>query len=185
MKEREEAICEAAARMFIRYGVKRTGMNDIAREAGIARQTLYNLFPNKETVLSATIRLVLDRELRQAESELASCSDLRDQLGIVFDHLARRPYAMLHSTPNAADIVEGVSEESRKVIGEWRDNFRSVVERLLAPVNSNLILSGITPHQLADAVVNFASLSKYEARDHAHLDELLLSLTKMAVRCAT
>nr|WP_294812960.1 TetR/AcrR family transcriptional regulator [uncultured Sphingomonas sp.] len=185
MKEREEAICDAAARMFMRYGVKRTGMNDIAGEADISRQTLYNAFPNKDAVLVATVRLFMNRALRQAETELESCSDLRAQLDIVFEHLARRPYAMAHSTPNAEDVIEGVGTESRKAISEYRDGFRAVLEKLFAPAEEKVRAAGITIHQLADAVVNFATAAKHQARDQAHLDELLQSLTAMALRCAT
>jgi hypothetical protein len=133
-------------------------------------------------VLLATIRLFMDRVLRQAESELASCRDLRGQLGIVFE--ARRPYAMLHSTPNAEDIIEGVGTESRMAIAECRDGFRAVVEKLLTPAEDKIRASGMSLHQLANAILNFASAAKHEARDQAHLDELLLNLTTMALRCA-
>ncbi|WP_404405212.1 TetR/AcrR family transcriptional regulator [Pelagibacterium halotolerans] len=81
-------------------------MNDIALEAGIAWQTLYNTFPNKDAILVATIRFLMDRELRQTEAELAGCSDLGGQLDVVLEHLAR-PYAMLHATSNAEDIIGG------------------------------------------------------------------------------
>ena len=42
--------------MFSRYGVKRTSMVDLAQEAGVSRQTLYNVFRNKDDVLRALIR---------------------------------------------------------------------------------------------------------------------------------
>jgi AcrR family transcriptional regulator len=169
--------------MFMHYGVKRTGMNDIAREGGVARQTLYNIFPNKDAVLFATIRLFMDRALKETERELAGCSDLREQLGIVFEHVARRPYAMLHASPHTEDIIEGMSAESRKVIAESYEGFRAVVEKLLAPAKGKIRASGTTVHRLADAILNFAIAAKHEARDQAHLDELLHSLTTMALRC--
>ncbi|MEA1673252.1 helix-turn-helix domain-containing protein [Nitrospirillum sp. BR 11163] len=178
-------ICEAAARLFMHYGVKRTGMNDIAQEAGVARQTLYNIFPNKEAVLLATSRLFMDRALEEAERELLKGGDLGTQIDIVFEYLARRPYAMLHASPHTEDILEGVSAESRKVIAESHDKFRAVIERLLTPAEQKIHASGTTVPHLADAVRNFASAAKYEARDQAHLDELLKSLATMALRCAT
>ncbi|MBB4260538.1 MULTISPECIES: TetR/AcrR family transcriptional regulator [unclassified Bradyrhizobium] len=185
MNEREIAICEAAARMFTRYGVKRTGMNDIALEAGVARQTLYNIFPNKDAVLFATIRLFMHRALKETERELEGCNDLRKQLGVVFEHVARRPYTMLHASPHAAEIIDGMSAESRKVIAECYEEYRSIIEKLLAPTKGNIRASGMTVHQLTDAILNFAIAAKHEAHDQAHLDELLRSLTAMTLRCAT
>ena len=65
MDEREKPIVEAAIRVIMRYGVKRTTMNDIAGEAGIVRQTLYNVFQNKEDVLRATIRYVTETSINE------------------------------------------------------------------------------------------------------------------------
>ncbi|HEX6390106.1 MAG TPA: helix-turn-helix domain-containing protein [Solirubrobacteraceae bacterium] len=46
----------AALRCFRRLGVRRTTMVDIAREAGVTRQTLYNHFPGgKDTVVGELI----------------------------------------------------------------------------------------------------------------------------------
>jgi len=185
MNERERGICDAAARMFMRYGVKRTSMNDIAAEAGVARQTLYNAFSNKDAVLVATIRLFMDRALEETERGLEGGRDLRERLGIVFEQLARRPYAMLRAAPNTEDVIEGVGAESRNAITESYDSFRDIIEKLLAPSEDKIGASGLTVHQLADAIRRFASAAKREARDETHLDELLESLTIMALRCAT
>ena len=48
MNEREKKIIEAAVEVFHRYGVKRASMSDIADEAGVSRQTVYNAFSNKD-----------------------------------------------------------------------------------------------------------------------------------------
>ena len=49
--ERHDAIAEAASRCFARWGVGRTRMEDIAKEAGIARPALYRYYGSKEAVL--------------------------------------------------------------------------------------------------------------------------------------
>ena len=54
-KGRIEQIAAAALRLFARYGYKRTSMDDIAREAGIARATLYLHFKGKDDVFRAML----------------------------------------------------------------------------------------------------------------------------------
>ncbi|WID94727.1 helix-turn-helix domain-containing protein [Bosea vestrisii] len=54
-KGRIEQIAEAALRLFARYGYKRTSMDDIAREAGVARATLYLHFKGKDDVFRAML----------------------------------------------------------------------------------------------------------------------------------
>lgn len=46
-----ERILDAASECFSRYGFQKTSMEDIAREAGMSRRTLYRSFPDKVTLL--------------------------------------------------------------------------------------------------------------------------------------
>jgi AcrR family transcriptional regulator len=48
-------IAETAARLFAERGYERVAVSDVAREAEVAEQTVYNYFPTKD-------RLVTDRE---------------------------------------------------------------------------------------------------------------------------
>ncbi|MGH8990883.1 MAG: TetR/AcrR family transcriptional regulator [Acidimicrobiia bacterium] len=60
--ERRAVIAEAAARCFERWGVHRTRMEDIAREAGIARPALYRYYAGKEALLlEVVVRHITDR----------------------------------------------------------------------------------------------------------------------------
>lgn len=181
MMEREIEICDAAARMFIRYGVKRASMNDIASAAGVARQTLYNLFSNKDEVLVATIRLYMDRAIGETNEALRTVDDIGQSLEIVFEHLARRPYALLNSAPNYEDLIEGQGELSRRAVSDGYQRFAAILERLLAPAEARIRAAGSTVGGLADAILRFACAAKHEARDAAHLNALLATLKAMAL----
>jgi len=61
-----ERIVTAATTCFERWGVPRTRMEDIAREAGIARPTLYRYFASKEALQQA----VMVRHIRRRAGEL-------------------------------------------------------------------------------------------------------------------
>ena len=45
---RRAAILETAMRVFLRYGFKKTSMDDLARAAGLSRQGLYLHYRTKE-----------------------------------------------------------------------------------------------------------------------------------------
>lgn len=56
---RRASILDAAARVFLRYGLKKTSMDDLARAAGLSRQGLYLHFRTKEALFKeAVLRLV-------------------------------------------------------------------------------------------------------------------------------
>ncbi|MNY66858.1 hypothetical protein D3C86_2043500 [compost metagenome] len=90
---------------------------------------------------------------------------------------------MLHASPNTEDIIEGVSTESRRAISESNDLFREVIEKVLAPSEEKIRAAGMSAYQLADAIRHFATAAKQQARNQAHLEELLQSLSVMALSC--
>ena len=53
--EAKSRVCSAALACLKRQGIEKTTMSDIAKEAGIARPTLYKYFKNLEEVLSTAI----------------------------------------------------------------------------------------------------------------------------------
>ena len=53
---KREAILEAATRVFFESGYADASMDEIAREAGVSKQTVYSHFGAKEALFGAFIR---------------------------------------------------------------------------------------------------------------------------------
>lgn len=66
-KERRAAILDSAEESFTSHGFVETGMNDIARGAGLAVGTLYNYFPSKPEIVLALVRREFDQTVAAAE----------------------------------------------------------------------------------------------------------------------
>src|SRR5438067_8462798 len=54
-------IADAAARLFAERGYEQVAVTDVAREAEVAEQTVYNYFPTKEQLVLDRDQLVQDR----------------------------------------------------------------------------------------------------------------------------
>jgi AcrR family transcriptional regulator len=61
-----QRIVAAARACFARYGVRRTRMDDVAKEAGIVRQTVYTVISSREELIERAL--------------IAWCADLRDTM---------------------------------------------------------------------------------------------------------
>ncbi len=104
LRERKKArtrqvIADAAARLFAERGYERVAVSDVAREAEVSEQTVYNYFQTKE-------QLVIDRD-----------QQIQDELSRLIR--ARAP----GTTPAAAvrDFVLGTVEGIRRIpAGQWR-----------------------------------------------------------------
>lgn len=65
-----DVILDATDRLMARYGFRKTSIDDIAREAGISRRTVYVHFKNKEDVGLSSIGRVVENVHTELESIL-------------------------------------------------------------------------------------------------------------------
>lgn len=77
---RLEQVADAARRLFARYGYKRTSMDDIAREACVAKATLYLHFKGKDDVFRTMLRRTGDLVMERCDAALASGAPFGERL---------------------------------------------------------------------------------------------------------
>lgn len=75
---KNEQIIEAARKLFNRYGFKKVSMDEIAREAGVTKKTIYMYFSSKEELLRYFITEELDNMKKIVEEVEAKNSDFFD-----------------------------------------------------------------------------------------------------------
>ena len=68
---RAGVIVEAACRLFLGPGLARVSMDDLARELGMSKKTIYRHFPDKRSLLTA----VLDRQFAGIERTLSVAAE--------------------------------------------------------------------------------------------------------------
>ncbi len=77
---RRAEILDASLRVFGQYGYRRTSMDDIAREAGIAKGTIYLSFTSKEEVFQALAQRLSGQMLAGAEAASRRAGTAADKL---------------------------------------------------------------------------------------------------------
>src|SRR6267142_6788582 len=70
-----EAILVAATSIFLRFGFRKTSMDDVARAAGVSRQGLYLSFANKEELFRRALAHSLRGQLAAAIAALSRSQD--------------------------------------------------------------------------------------------------------------
>ncbi len=176
MGKRDQQIVEAAARVFARYGIGKTTMGDIAAEAGVARQTLYNAFDGKDAVLRAVVRMAMDQALQQIRAGWAETADLGDRLQVFFDHGPIGWYDQMQAMPDSAQFLEGLhktaQEEKLRAARLWSEALAGI----LSDHRPALTAAGMTPEEYADFIYNAAVNAKYDAPTRAALLSRLAAL---------
>jgi AcrR family transcriptional regulator len=70
-EQRAEVIVDAARRLFLAPGLGRVSMDDLARELGMSKKTIYRHFPDKHSLITA----VLDQQFGEIERALAAAAE--------------------------------------------------------------------------------------------------------------
>lgn len=117
--EKRAELVEAAAALFLEHGYEKTSIGKIASSAGVAVNTIYWYFEDKDALLVATA----DRFLQSALEDYASVrgEPLVEQMAWMVDRL--RPFRELMST-----IHQRASRSAH--VAEWHTGFHAAVEQL-------------------------------------------------------
>ena len=81
--EKRDKILAAADKLFNHFGIRKTGMDEIARLSRVARGTLYNYFGSKEGILDELVRFKLARFEEILGKKLAGVRDPVEKLRAV------------------------------------------------------------------------------------------------------
>ncbi|RVU33739.1 TetR/AcrR family transcriptional regulator [Hwanghaeella grinnelliae] len=181
MMEKEILYAEAAGRVIERYGMKRTTMGDIAKEAGVSRQTLYTVYPSKEDVLRGIIRLSCGRTSETIEVECAKQVGVEAKLTTMFEHMTLAPYRMIAAMPDAADFLIGFKDAATCELDRAYDRYAETLRGILSPYEKPIEATGLTVDRLANYVITSAKTFKKEARDEDELVEMLEVLKRMVI----
>lgn len=89
--ERTNQIIAAAKTVFARLGFKKARMEDIARETGVSKGTLYLYFKSKDDIITSILDDMFERQLTRAidslEADLSAEEKLSSFTDIVVDDL--------------------------------------------------------------------------------------------------
>ncbi|MEV5646747.1 TetR/AcrR family transcriptional regulator [Nocardia sp. NPDC052254] len=112
---RREQVLAAALDTFVRYGYRKTSMEQIARAATISRPGLYLLFGSKQELFAAAVIGDLDRSLAAATLALADPDrPVHTRLLDAFDHWTGRYIGPMSNEVNTmameyADLLPGIT----------------------------------------------------------------------------
>jgi AcrR family transcriptional regulator len=180
MNDKRLILLQAAQTVFARYGVSKTTMNDIAREAGVARQTLYNAYSSKEAVLRATLRFGADQTMAAVDAKWREQTSLSDKLDTFFELVPLYWYDAVQSSPEAADLIDGINSIAQDELIEIAKASNARIEALIqthTPEGSQLPLTAL---EIADFIYSSSMNAKHTAANRGVL-EARLTVLKLSV----
>ncbi|MDB6077490.1 MAG: Transcriptional regulator, TetR family [Akkermansiaceae bacterium] len=146
---KRDRILDRAFESFLRFGFRKTSMDEVARAAAISRQGLYLYFENKEALFRSTMEKHLSDALTAVEVQLARTAPLEDRLKAVFD-------IWFGSHAGAPGLqTEDLLQQASDLVGDLLIRYRAaILSRLEAaiaasPLAARLAALGLEPMDAA------------------------------------
>ena len=159
-----ERILEVAERLFIRDGIDGVNLSDIAREARMTRNTLYEYFPNKQEVAWAIFKKISgDRAARSA-------GPLQQAEGSGFQHIQHLMLQMVEALETHPEHLRFIVEFNTLYAREGNPaRVREIVEQAMGQglglltemirqgIRDGSIRPDVDPNLLSAAILNLLS----------------------------
>ena len=153
-----DGILAAARRRFLRFGPRKTTMDEVAREAGCSRTTLYAHFRNMEDLYGSLLQQDAEDFIRESESVLGSGDSARKKIRRIVEvtraTYARNPVLRLALAGDAEMCLEPVAhaftrEQERRIV--------DLLSRVLAEGVEEGALRAIDPDRVAYLMFHLGS----------------------------
>lgn len=106
--EKHESILAAAERLFVRYGFKKTTIEDVAAEAGVGKGTIYSYFRGKEELLLAYSDRCWHQILAEARQVAARPGHVQVRLAETMKSILLGMWDQVHRGPHGEEIFNAL-----------------------------------------------------------------------------
>ena len=114
--DRIKSILNQAEEMFMQFGIKSVSMDDISRELGISKKTLYKFVSNKKELVNATLNKYMSEEMKTVGSIQESSNNSVHELVLIAQHVI---LMLKKLSPNTIyDLRKYYGEQWRKIESE-------------------------------------------------------------------
>ena len=87
--EVKDKILEAALMLFYKFGIKGVTMDDIAKEMGISKKTIYRFFNEKDDIVTALCEVELKKHAANFEALVTESKDPVHEMILIYHHIQK------------------------------------------------------------------------------------------------
>lgn len=92
--EQQEKWLQRTADLFMRYGIKSLTMDDVARELGISKKTLYQFVENKNDLVMKVMEMHIGQEMKECHDLSVKSANALDEMFFVMESNTQQMQAM-------------------------------------------------------------------------------------------
>ncbi|MDR5658686.1 TetR/AcrR family transcriptional regulator [Serpentinicella sp. ANB-PHB4] len=135
--KREEEILQGAIKVFSQYGFYKAKMEDIAKEAGVGKGTVYEYYASKEELFHKMVDYVVNNYIEAASSTVNNEKTLKDKLITFAQHHGSFIKEHMDMVDSILSNPSAVSKEFKVYIEESQDRFFEFFNQIIEGAKAN------------------------------------------------
>ncbi len=127
-------IIDTASRLFYKQGYNSTGINQVIKEAEVAKASLYQYFPSKEDLLIEYLNVTSIATKQQLEMVVSQFENPKDKVLGIFDFLIELTESNAFNGCNFLNISAELPTGNSRVVGliqGQKNSIRNLFARIL------------------------------------------------------
>ncbi len=137
-EQRRNQILDAGLALALKNGLRGTSMEALAREAGIAKPTLYSYFPNKDAVFVAVLQRIFEQLQQQVESNLNGKGDLVFRISSALASKHKFICILLEGSPHREEIYSEKSKIAANELAQFENWLQIKISQALGESRRDL-----------------------------------------------
>jgi AcrR family transcriptional regulator len=129
-----ERIIDTASRLFYTQGYNNTGINQVIKEAKVARASFYDYFPSKEQLLIEYVKESAVQTNAGLQAAVDKADTPKEKIIAVFDHLSKRAKQTHYNGCNFLNILAELpldNKEVKTLVRKQKDHIRDLFVKIL------------------------------------------------------
>ncbi|MBT1687938.1 TetR/AcrR family transcriptional regulator [Dawidia soli] len=111
--EQREKLLKGATELFMRYGLRSVSMDDIARQLGVSKKTIYQYFTDKDDMVATVVKTHMERQQQQFDEITRVAKD-------AVDEMVRLSYCLKESMRETnPTVLYDMQKYHPRAWGEW------------------------------------------------------------------
>jgi AcrR family transcriptional regulator len=173
---KREAILLAAQELLLKHGLRGTSMEAIARQAHIAKPTLYAYFPDKIAIFQTLVDAVIAEWRDNFIAALGGDGDIVQRVGAALTAKNKGAMRLINASPHAAELYDAHDRVSAA-------QFSSFDAEVAAALEAALSQAGVVRTRLVTQMLLAASFGiGHKATNPAELGPALRLLAERLIR---
>lgn len=129
--DRVEKILAAAQNIILRNGLRGTTMEEIAREAGVAKPTLYKYFPEKSVLYETLVERFITEIRESFDAALSQTAQADRRIGDALTAKKKYVFRLLHASPHSRELYDDDPDMPMGAVNEFERYSEDEITRVL------------------------------------------------------